>query len=80
MQNITVAGIEETANSRKTNEKPQEKQNNNNGFDKKNYLNVRLAKGETKKELVIRLLPIDKNSDTPFKIIKMHKIQNQQNN
>ena len=36
MQNITVAGIEETANSRKTNEKPQEKQNNNNGFDKKN--------------------------------------------
>lgn len=76
MQNITVAGIEETANSRKTNEKSQEKQNNNNnGFDKKNYLNVRLAKGETKKELVIRLLPIDKDSDTPFKIIKMHNVK-----
>ena len=37
MQNITVAGIEETANSRKTNEKPQEKQNNNNGFNTAKY-------------------------------------------
>lgn len=76
MQNITTEGIQKTEEQRKTNEKPQENQNNNSsGFDKKNYLNVRLAKGETKKELIIRLLPIDKDSDTPFKIIKMHNVK-----
>ena len=49
----------------------------NNAFDAKNYLNVRLdvEKGEYSKELKIRLLPIDKDSSTPFKRIKMHNIK-----
>ena len=43
-------------------------------FNEKNYLNTNLAKGENKKELRIRLLPIDKDSDTPFKTIYSHKV------
>lgn len=46
-------------------------------FDAKNYLNTRLdvEKGEVSKELKIRLLPIDKDSSTPFKRIKMHNVK-----
>ena len=44
-------------------------------FDAKNYLNVKLGKNETSKELKIRLLPVDKNTDSPFKTIYMHQIQ-----
>lgn len=72
MQNITVAGIEETAKSR---EKSTQAQGANKGFNEKNYLNVRLGKGEEKRELRIRLLPIDKDSETPFKIIHMHTVK-----
>lgn len=77
MQNITMEGIEETRNSLKPVEKPNQEQNNGNkknGFDKKNYLNDRLEKDQDKKELIIRLLPIDKDSKTPFKIIRMHNV------
>lgn len=44
-------------------------------FNPKNYLNVTLAKGETSKELKIRILPISKNSQKFVKIIKMHNIK-----
>ena len=79
MQNITMRGIEETGNSLKPVEKPKPENNNNgnnnNGFDKKNYLNDRLEKNQDKKELIIRLLPIDKDSETPFKIVRMHNLK-----
>lgn len=44
-------------------------------FDEKNYLNIRLADGQRTKELKIRLLPIDGNSQTPFKKIHVHTIK-----
>lgn len=43
-------------------------------FNEKNYLNVKLAKGEDIKELRIRLLPIDKDSIVAFKEVHMHSI------
>lgn len=46
-------------------------------FETKNYLNVKLdtAHGEYSKKLRIRLLPIDKDSNTPFKRIHMHTVK-----
>ena len=46
-----------------------------NSFDAKNYLNVKLGKNEDKKELKIRLLPVDKDTNSPFKTIYMHQIK-----
>ncbi len=43
-------------------------------FNEKNYLNVKLRKNEDSKELRIRLLPIDKETGSPFKTIHMHTI------
>ena len=45
------------------------------GFDEKNYLDVKLKSTETEKVKKIRLLPFDGESNTPFKIIKMHNIR-----
>ena len=42
-------------------------------FDEKNYLNVRLEKGETQKEIQIRLLPI--NGDSPFVNVHFHNLK-----
>lgn len=72
MKNITAEAVQETVNSR---EKTSQNNKSNNGFNEKNYLNVRLNKDEMKKELKIRLLPIDKDSQTPFKIIHMHNVK-----
>lgn len=44
-------------------------------FDAKNYLNVKLANNENSKELRIRLLPVDKDTNSPFKKIYMHQIK-----
>ena len=46
-------------------------------FDEKNYLNTRLdtEKGETSKDMKIRLLPIDGASNTPFKTIHIHSVK-----
>lgn len=44
-------------------------------FNEKNYLNIRLADGQRTKELKIRLLPIDGNSQTPFKKIHVHTVK-----
>lgn len=69
--NITIEAIEQeglTSTAKKT-------EKLTNGFDKKNYLNVKLNPGQKSKELKIRLLPIDKESNTPFKKIKMHTLK-----
>lgn len=44
-------------------------------FDEKNYLNIRLDGNETTKDIKIRLLPIDKDSQTPFKKIHVHTLK-----
>lgn len=72
MQNITVEAVHETAKQR---DAKSQINNSNSLFSEKNYLNVRLDKDQTKKELKIRLLPIDKDSQTPFKIIHMHTVK-----
>lgn len=48
-----------------------------NKFNEKNYLNVKLdtAKGELSKEIKIRILPIDSNSDSAFQVIHMHYVK-----
>jgi hypothetical protein len=50
------------------------KRKNQTTFNEKNYLNVKLRKNEDSKELRIRLLPIDKETGSPFKTIHMHTI------
>lgn len=46
-----------------------------NSFNEKNYLNVRLAKGETEKTLTIRLLPMDLETGNPFVKVHMHNVR-----
>lgn len=41
-------------------------------FDAKNYLDVKLADNEQSKELKIRLLPVNKDTSSPFQKIYMH--------
>lgn len=48
---------------------------NNTVFDAKNYLDVKLTKGQTEKSIRIRLLTIDKDSNSPFKHIYMHNVK-----
>lgn len=65
--NITVEAMQsETQQTVRKNESP---------FNEKNYLNVRLKKGEKKREIYIRLLPIDANSSTPFCKIHTHNVK-----
>jgi len=54
------------------NETPRPKKD---GFDVKNYLNVRLAEGEEEKTLTIRLLPMDLNTGNPFAKIHVHNVK-----
>jgi hypothetical protein len=65
-RNITDEVMEEEAVERKP---------SYTSFDTKNYLNVKLAKGENEKTLRIRLLPVDKDTNSPFKEIHMHTIK-----
>jgi len=44
-------------------------------FDKKHYLNTRLAGDETEKEIVIRLLPFSQTENSPFKKVKVHSVK-----
>lgn len=71
MRNITREAIEVIDEPVVT----KKEQNENGKFNQKNYLNVKLKPGEKSKELTIRLLPIDKDSNTPFKKIKMHTLK-----
>lgn len=53
--------------------------NNSNGrtnnYNPNNYLNAFLSDGENEKRLKIRLLPCDKDSNTPYKVIHTHNIK-----
>lgn len=46
-----------------------------NGFSEKNYLNVRLEKGEKEKRLTIRLLPMDPKGGSPFVHVHFHTVE-----
>ena len=67
LTNITLEAIE-------ADEKPVQNYNVGFVFNEKNYLNTKLEKGQNSKELRIRLLPVDKNSNSPFKTIYMHTV------
>lgn len=77
MKNITLDGLDETSKIVENDGyKPETKKDEpDSKFNERNYLNVKLAPGETTKELRIRLLPIDKDAETPFKIVHMHNMQ-----
>ena len=53
-------------------EQPKEKKE---GFDLKNYLNVRLGEGEEEKTVIIRLLPMDLKTGSPFVKIHTHNVK-----
>ncbi len=44
-------------------------------FNEKNYLNVRLEKGEKEKKLRIRLLPMDPKGGSPFVHVHFHNVE-----
>lgn len=67
-KNITSEAMEDEFAD---NKKPQYRK----AFDAKNYLNVKLADGENEKTLRIRLLPVDKDANSPFKTIHMHQMK-----
>ena len=67
-KNITPEGIEDSEVGKEYTKKV-------NSFDAKNYLNVRLDKGEESKSMKIRLLTIDKDSNRPFEHIHMHTVR-----
>ena len=66
-QNITPDVVEQTAKMPMT--------KINKAFNPKNYLNIKLEDGQMEKTLKIRLITIDKNSNAPFKHIKMHNVK-----
>lgn len=68
--NITMDAMDEELNGSQVERKQKES-----FFDAKNYLNVKLGDKEESKELKIRLLPIDGNSQTPFKKIHVHTVK-----
>ena len=57
------------------NEKNNEQKPKKEGFDVKNYLNVRLSEGEDQKTLTIRLLPMDLETGRPFAKIHIHNVK-----
>lgn len=65
-RNITMEGMEE---------EPKKAPTQASIFNAKNYLNDRLEDGKISKELKIRLLPVDKDSNTAFTHIHMHTIR-----
>lgn len=69
--NITIEAMEAETSSKSSSAKNFKET----VFDAKNYLNVRLGNNETSKDLKIRLLPIDGNSQTPFKRIHVHNVK-----
>ena len=49
--------------------------NKKNNFSLQNYLNVRLDKGEKKKTLTIRILPMNLETGNPFVLVHMHNVK-----
>lgn len=70
LPNITPEAIAELENNSQSKKKT-------NGFDTRNYLNVRLdeAAGETEKTLTIRLLPMDLKTGNPFVKVHFHTVR-----
>ena len=68
--NITMEAMDCEINTVSTSFKNKEKV-----FDEKTYLNIRLSDNQTTKELKFRLLPIDGESNTPFKKIHVHTVK-----
>lgn len=56
-------------------ENKETKQDKQNIFDVKNYLNTRLADGETSKTVTIRLLPMDLETGNPFVLVHTHNVR-----
>ena len=65
-RNITPDVMEEETAERKP---------NFTAFDAKNYLNTKLKDGENEKTLRIRILPVDKDTNSPFKKVIMHYVK-----
>ena len=53
----------------------QGKQKKESAFDTKNYLNTRLSDGETEKEIIIRLLPMNLENGSPFVLTHFHTVK-----
>lgn len=49
--------------------------NKKSNFSLQNYLNVRLDKGEKKKTLTIRILPMNLETGNPFVLVHMHNVK-----
>lgn len=67
LPNITPEAIAELENNQQS--------QNTGKFDTKNYLDTRLNKGETQKEITIRLLPMDLKTGNPFVKIHVHNVK-----
>lgn len=75
MQDLNSANITMEAMDCEINTVTSSFKNKEKVFDEKNYLNIRLSDNQTTKELKFRLLPIDGESNTPFKKIHVHTVK-----
>ena len=75
MQDLNSANITMEAMDCEINTVSSSFKNKEKVFDEKNYLNIRLSDNQTSKELKFRLLPIDGESNTPFKKIHVHTVK-----
>ena len=75
MQDLNSANITMEAMDCEINTVSSSFKNKEKVFDEKNYLNIRLSDNQTTKELKFRLLPIDGESNTPFKKIHVHTVK-----
>lgn len=71
MLNVTIDAAEALQEETKETNSP--KENEKKVFDEKNYLNTQLKKGETRREIQIRLLPFEDSK--PFKMIHTHTVK-----
>lgn len=67
-KNISPESMEEELN-------PTAQQQYVSKFRKENYLNLKLEKGQNEKELKVRFLTVDKDSDSAYKVVQMHTVQ-----
>lgn len=72
LPDITAEGLENLENQI-TKQKEFVKKDEKTAFNVKNYLDTKLENGQTKKEITIRLLPIENNQ--PFKVVYMHTLK-----
>ena len=72
VRNITTDVMDEELEKRNGQEQSEQFTNK---FDPKNYLNDRLEENELHKEIRVRVLPISKDSNSPFKVYKTHLLK-----